>query len=109
MCWIGPLTNNIIIKILFILSLTNYYMFLSWILDEGTDFSTSNSALTFTRGTNPNTECITVAIMPDNDFEGSHNFVVSIVSIMPPVAPVDSVTTVFIEDINGKLLILQRA
>ena len=82
------------------------FMFLSWTLDAVTDFSTTNSAMTFTSGTSPSSECITVNIVNDNNFEGSHNFVVSITSITPPIAPTGSTTTVFIQDNNGKLLIL---
>ena len=81
-------------------------MFLSWTLDAGTDFSTTNSAMTFTSGTRPSSECITVNIVNDNDFEGGHNFVASITSITPPIALTGSTTTVFIQDNNGKLLIL---
>ena len=75
------------------------------ILDEGEDFSSNDLLLKFVSGAAPDTQCITIDIVDDMDFEESHSFYASILTITPPVAPSGEFATVVIQDNNGKLFL----
>ena len=75
------------------------------ILDEGEDFSSNDSLLTFVSGAAPDTQCITIDIADDMDFEETQNFSVSIMTITPSIAFAEELASVVIQDNNGKLFI----
>ena len=52
-------------------------------------------------GAAPDTQCITIDIVDDMDFEESHIFSVSIINVAPFIAPFGEFATVAIQDNNG--------
>ena len=56
-------------------------------------------------GAAPDTQCITIDIVDDMDFEESHNFSISIMTITPSIAFSGELTSVVIQDNNGKLFL----
>ena len=75
------------------------------ILDEGDDFSSNDLLLTFVSGAAPDTQCISIDVVDDVDFEESQNFSVSIMTISPPIAAAGEFATVMIQDSNGIAII----
>ena len=61
--------------------------------------------LKFVSGAAPDTQCITIDIVDDMDFEESHNFSISIMTITPSIAFSGELTSVVIQDNNGKLFL----
>ena len=57
------------------------------------------------RGTAPNSQCISIDIVDDVDFEESQNFSVSIMTISPSIATIGEFVTVVIQDNNGIVII----
>ena len=57
-------------------------------------------------GTAPETQCITIDIVDDMDFEESQSFFVSIMTIFPSFASAGESTTVVIQDNNGIALFI---
>ena len=56
-------------------------------------------------GEAPDSQCITIDIVDDMDFEESHSFYASILTITPPVAHSDEFATIVIQDNYGKLFL----
>ena len=56
-------------------------------------------------GEAPDSQCITIDIVDDMDFEESHSFYASILTITPPVAHSDEFVTIVIQDNYGKLFL----
>ena len=76
-------------------------MSLHLLSDEGEDFYSNDSLLTFVSGPAPDTQCIAIDIVDDMDFEENHSFSVSIKNIKPSIAFAGSLASVVIEDNNG--------
>ena len=77
---------------------------LSLILDEVEDFSSNNSLLTFVSGAASDTQCISIDIVDDMDFEETQLFSLSIITIWPSFVSAGEHATVFIQDNNGIIL-----
>ena len=77
----------------------------SQILDEGEDFNSNNLLLTFVSGAAPDTQCITIDIVDDFDFEESESFSLSISSITTSAPPTGELATVVIQDNNGQFML----
>ena len=60
------------------------------------------------RGTAPDSQCISIDIVDDMDFEESQNYSVSIMTISPPIAAAGEFATVVIQDNNGIVIISMR-
>ena len=79
-------------------------------LDNGLDFVTpmmSDLIVTFTEGSgNGTSDCFTIEILDDNDFEGDHEFGLSVMSVSPAgiATPFAGFAQVTIMDNDGKLL-----
>ena len=52
-------------------------------------------------GAAPETQCITIDIVDDMDFEENHSFSVSIMNITPPIGFAGELASVVIQDNNG--------
>ena len=74
-------------------------------LDNGEDFNCNNLLLTFVSGAAPDTQCITIDIIDDLDFEENQSFSLSISSITASAPPTSELATVVIQDNNGQLLL----
>ena len=72
-----------------------------WIIDEGEDFSSDDLLLAFVSGAAPDTQCITIYIVDDMDFEESQSFSVSIISISPSFVLAGEFATVVVQDNLG--------
>ena len=79
-------------------------------LDAGTDFLTpavSDLIVTFPIGSgNGASDCFTIEILDDNDFEGDHEFGLSVMSVSPAgiATPFPGLIQITIMDNDGKLL-----
>ena len=74
-------------------------------IDVVEDFNPSSATATFTSGLTPSSQCININIIPDGDFEGDHNFAVSIMSTSPAgLANTGTPVTVTIQDDDSKCL-----
>ena len=76
-------------------------MTFSFISDVGEDFSSNDLLRVFVSGTAPDSQCISIDIMDDVDFEESQNFSVSIMTISPSIATAVEFAIVVIQDNNG--------
>ena len=56
-------------------------------------------------GAAPDTQCISIDIVDDTDFEENQHFSVSISNTVPPFNPTMELATVVIQDNNGQLLL----
>ena len=72
-----------------------------FISDTGEDFISSDLLLIFVRGTAPDSQCISIDIVDDVDFEESQNFSLSIMTISPSIATAGESAAVVIQDNNG--------
>ena len=89
-------------KCIQIMSRWHYFLTFSFISDAGEDFSSNDLLHIFVRGTLPDSQCISIDIVDDADFEESQNFSVSIMTISPPIATAGEFATVVIQDNNGQ-------
>ena len=80
-------------------------MLSSRILVKGEDFSFREPLLLFLHGAASDTQCITIDIVDDVDFEESQNFSATIISLSQLVSTVGEFAVVIIEDNNGIIII----
>ena len=95
-----------LIKLFQIKNYMHCFLSLLQIIDREEDFSWNNSLLTFVSGAAPDTQCITIDIVDDMDFEDTQSFSVSTIIISPPFATTSESTTVVIQDNNGIALFI---
>ena len=79
----------------------HYFFTFSFISDIGEDLSSNDLLHIFVRGTAPDSQCISIDIVDDADFEESQNVSVSIMTISPSIATAGEFATVVIQDNNG--------
>lgn len=86
-------------------SMIEGYKVLLVVPGQGSDYTPLNTQVIFPSGaSNFQTQCVTIGIVDDNNFEGNQNFQVQISGITPPVASgTGSAVPVTIQDNNGKL------
>ena len=82
-------------------------MTLSPLSDNGVDFMVDHPAMvTFDEGAgNGATECISISIVNDNDFENDHSFQAQIITVSPADKPTvldSTLATILIQDNDGK-------
>ena len=82
-------------------------MTLSPLSDNGVDFVVSDPAMvTFDEGAVDGvTECISISILNDNDFENDHSFQAQIMAVSPDDKPTildSTLATILIQDNDGK-------
>ena len=80
---------------------------LSPLSDNGVDFIVNDPAMvTFDEGAvDGETECISISIVNDNDFENDHSFQAQIMAVSPADKPTvldSTLATILIQDNDGK-------
>lgn len=80
-------------------------MYVSFYPEEGSDYSAIDTQVVFSStAVEGESQCISIGIIDDEDFEDAHDFTVKICGIEPPIANgLNSTVPVTIQDNNGNV------